>query len=123
MPPLWFFVDRFIGDAAQLLHGPAPELHYARRELRARRLIHKRHKFIGEARHGAADADAAHVRTAADAIHPAALRHVAVHNRPPAAQFHQALRRTVLSGERPLLVITATVAAFMDGLAEQPGWS
>src|SRR5215475_13981510 len=82
MPPLRFFVGRMISDAAQRPDHPAVEADGARRERRARRFIHKRHEFVREARHGAGDADAADVRAAADAAHPGALGHVAIHDRP-----------------------------------------
>src|SRR5579885_1035511 len=39
--------------------------------LRAGRLVHERHELVGEARHRAADADAADVGAAADAVDPA----------------------------------------------------
>lgn len=71
--------------------------------------------------HGAGDADAADIGAAADAGHPAALGHVAVDDRPPAADLDQALRRAVLVGEIGLLVVAGAIAAFMHGLAEQPG--
>ena len=89
--------------------------------LRAGRLVHERHELVGEAGHGAADADAADVGAAADAGHPAALGDVAVDHRPPAADLHQALGRAVLVGEVALLVVAAAVAALVDRLAEQPG--
>ena len=88
--------------------------------LRARRLVHERHELVGEAGHGAADADAADVGAAADAGHPAALGDVAVDHRTPAAQLHDALGRAVLVGEIALLVVAGAVAAFVHGLAEQP---
>src|SRR5881398_247725 len=50
----------------------------------AGRSVHERHELVGEAGHRAADADAADVRAAADPGHPAALRHVAVHDGAPA---------------------------------------
>ena len=49
------------------------------------------------------------------------LGDVAVDHRPPAAELHEALGRAVLVGEVALLVVAAAVAAFVDGLAEQPG--
>src|ERR1700748_3261793 len=54
---------------------------------RARRLVHERHELVREAGHGAGDADAADVRAAADAVDPAALGHVALDHRTPAAQL------------------------------------
>src|SRR3954454_12154529 len=91
-----------------------------RRDACAGGLVHERHELVGEARHRAGDANAADVRTAADAVHPAALGDVAVDHRAPAADFNQALRRTILVGEVGLLVVAGAVATLMDGLAEQP---
>src|SRR6185369_12262243 len=90
------------------------------RERAAGRLVHERHELVREARHRAGDADAADVRTAADAVHPAALRYVAVDDRPPAADPHLALRRAVVVAEVRLLVVPGAVAALVDGLAEEP---
>lgn len=67
-----------------------------------------------------ADADAADVGAAADAGHPAALGHVAVDDRIPAASPDQAFGRVVVRGEAGLLVVRATVAALVDRLPEQP---
>src|SRR5215471_2139270 len=91
-----------------------------RRHLRARRLVHERHELVGEPRHRARDADPADVRAPADAVDPAALGHVALHDRPPAAQLDQALGRAVLGGELTLLVVAGPVAALVHGGAEQP---
>ena len=91
-----------------------------RRQQRARRLIHERHELVGKARHRAADADAADVRAAADARHPAALADVALHDRAPASQLDDAERRAVFVGELRLLVVAAAVAAFVHRLPEQP---
>src|ERR1700719_2986917 len=66
VPPGRFFVDGFVRYLAQSAQGPTPELNYVRRKLRAGWFIHKRHKLVREARHGAADADATNVRAAAD---------------------------------------------------------
>src|SRR6476659_570068 len=97
--PLRFLVDRLLGDPAQAPHGGAVDLAGAGRHLRARRLVHERHELVGEAEHGAADADATHVGATADAVHPPPLGHVALHDRTPAAELHDALRRAVLGGE------------------------
>src|SRR5436190_1855257 len=84
------------------------------------RLVHERHELIRKPRHGAGDANAADIRTAADPPHPAALRHVAVHYRTPAADFHQALGGAVFVGEIALLVITGAIASLVNRLAEKP---
>ena len=86
----------------------------------AGRLIHERHEFVREARHGAANADAAHVGASADARHPAALGHVAIHHGPPAAELDDALRGAVGVGKVALLVIAGAIATFMNGLSEEP---
>src|SRR6185369_14057019 len=78
------------------------------------------HELVRKARHGAADTDAADVRTAADAADPAALRHVALHHRPPAAELDDALGRAVLVGELALLVVAGAIAALVHRAAEQP---
>src|SRR5262245_23275906 len=51
---------------------------------------HERHVLVWEARHRAADADAAHVGAAADAVHPPAPGHVALGDRAFAAELDQA---------------------------------
>src|SRR5581483_2015025 len=87
---------------------------------RARRFVHEWHKFVGESRHRARDADAAHVRAAADAVDPAALGHIALDHRPPAAELDQATRLAVFPGELALLVVAGPVAALVHRGLEQP---
>src|SRR6202011_5721829 len=82
--------------------------------------VHEWHELVGEARHGAAYADAADVRATTDTVHPSALGHVALDCRAPTAELHQALWLTVLSGEVSLLVIAGAVAALVYGFTEQP---
>src|ERR1700678_1665177 len=84
------------------------------------RFVHERHKLVGEAGHGAPDADAAHVGAAPDAVDPPALGHIALHHRAPAAQLDDALGRPVLLGEVALLVVAGAIAALVDGGPEQP---
>src|SRR6478672_13783327 len=119
-PPARFLVQRLGGDAPKPLDGPAVDRAAPRRELRARRLVHERHELVREARHRAADADAADVRAAADAVDPAALRHVALDDRAPAPELDDALGGAVLRREVTLLVVAGAVAALVDGGAEQP---
>ena len=119
--PLRLLVERLRGDLAQPLDGRAVEPDRVGGELAAGRLVHERHELVGEARHRAADADAADVGAAADAVDPAALGHVALHDRPPAAELDDALRGAVLGGEVGLLVVAGAVAALVHGAAEQPG--
>src|SRR5215468_2451228 len=83
--PLRFLVRRLGGETAQAADDRAVHAARGRGHGRARRLVHERHELVGEAGHGAGDADAAHVGAAADAVHPAALGDVAVDHRPPAA--------------------------------------
>src|SRR5262245_42759377 len=94
--PLRLLVHRFHGEAAQRPDDRA--VHAAGRggHLRPGWLVHERHELVREARHGAGDADAAHVGAPADAVDPAALGHVALDHRAPAAEFHQALGGAVL---------------------------
>src|SRR4051794_15897045 len=120
VPPLRLLVDRLVRDAPQAADRRAVHAGDERRDAAARRLVHERHELVGEARHRAADADAADVRAAADARHPAALGDVAVDHRPPAADLHEALRRVVVVGEVALLVVARAVAALVDRLAEDP---
>src|SRR3984885_9000226 len=119
-PPLRLGIGRLGGEAAQRAdHGPVQHAGGARHP-RAGRLVHERHELVREARHRARDAVAADVRAAADAVDPAPLGHVALHDRAPAAELHQALGRAVLGGEVTLLVVAAAVAALVDRGAEQP---
>src|ERR1700712_3548513 len=105
MPPTRLFVQSASGDVAQIADHRPVEARRGGRDLAARWLVHERHELVGEARHRAPDADAAHVRAAADAVDPAALRHVALDDRTPASELHDAFRRAVLSREITLLVI------------------
>src|SRR5262252_9823897 len=88
-----------------------------RRHSAPRRFVHEGHELVGKAGHGAADADAADVGTAADAGHPPALGDVAHDHRTPASELDDALGRAVFVGEIPLLVITGAVASLVDRLA------
>src|SRR4051794_39454791 len=104
--PLGLAVERVRGDAAQAADRRAVDADGAGREPATGRLVHERHELVREAGHGAADADAAEVGAAADAVHPAAFGHVALDHRAPAAELDDALRRAVLGGEVGLLVVT-----------------
>src|SRR3954452_25411843 len=116
VPPLRFLVHGLVGDPAQLLHQRSVGAADRRRQATARRRVHERHELVGEAGHRAADADAAHIRTASDSGHPAALGDVAVHDWAPAADLHEALRRVVVLREVTLLVVAGAVAALVNGL-------
>src|SRR5580658_1887965 len=102
------------------MNSPPVCRHGMRRKQRARWLVHERHEFVGKARHGAANANPADIRAAADSSHPTTLSDVALHYRSPAAQFHDALNRAIFLGKLRLLVVTAPVTSFMYGLTEQP---
>src|SRR3954470_21193424 len=52
--------------------------------------VHERHVLVGEARHRAGHADAADVGAAADAVDPAAQRHVALDHGPLATELDEA---------------------------------
>src|SRR5579863_1254574 len=97
--PLRFFVESPFGDATQAADQPAVGSARRRRDLAPRRLVHEGHELVGKARHGAADADAAHVRAAADTVDPTALGNVALDDRTPAAELHDALGGAVLVRE------------------------
>src|SRR5271170_7708513 len=61
--PLGFAIQGSLREAAQGTHGAAIHDDGGRGQLGAGRLIRERHELVGEARHGAADADAADVGT------------------------------------------------------------
>src|SRR3954469_20104134 len=89
LPPLRLGVELLFGDLAEPLDDNADGLAGGAGHERAGRGVHERLELVGEARHGAADADAADVRAAAHAVDPAALGHVALDHRAPAAQLDQ----------------------------------
>src|SRR4029077_17983905 len=60
--PSGLLVDSRVCDFAQGADCGAVDADHPCREMRARRLVHERHELVGESGHGAADADAAHVR-------------------------------------------------------------
>src|SRR5262249_21950385 len=105
MPPLWFFVHRATCDVAKVADDRAVQTRRRRRHLAARGFVHERHELIREAGHRASDADTADIRAAPDAVDPAPLGDVALDDRAPTAQFHNAFRRTVLGGEVALFVV------------------
>src|SRR5688500_15201129 len=107
-------VERRFREVAQRAHSPAVHEDGRSGHLRARWLVHEGHELVGEPWHGAADAHAADVRTAADAVHPAALGHVAEDHRAPAAELHDALARAVVGREIALLVVATSIAAFVN---------
>src|SRR5487761_421907 len=118
LAPLRLFAGRLGGEAPQGADDRSVHAACRGRDPRTRRLVHERHELVRESRHRAGDADAAHVRAAADAVDPAPLGHVALDPRPPAAQLDQALGRAVLGGEVALLVVAGPVTALVDGGAE-----
>src|SRR4051812_14367039 len=118
--PLRFLVHGLRRDAPQAPDHAAVEAARDGRHRGAGRLVHERHELVGEARHGAADADAAHVGAAAHAVDPPPLGHVALDHRTPAAELHDALGRAVLVGEVALLVIAGAVAPLVHRMAEEP---
>src|SRR5262245_40935317 len=81
-----FGVVRHLRVLAQFPDGAAVGGDRLRGELGAGRLIEegRLHKLIREARHGAADADAADIGATANAVDPAALADVAVDHWSPA---------------------------------------
>src|SRR6476659_10209263 len=120
--PARFLVEGGLGQAAQPLDRDPVDGAALRRELRAGWLVHERHELVGEAGHRAADADAADVGAAADAVDPAPLGDVALDHGAPAAELDDALLRAVLRGEVTLLVVAGPVAALVHGGAEEPAW-
>src|ERR1700736_3099103 len=119
MTPLGFFVDRVLGYRAQRANSASINSDCGAGHVTTGRFVHEGHELVGEAGHGAADADAADVGAAADARHPASLAHVALHDGTPATELHDAFGRAILLGEVGLLVVAAAVAALVDGRAEQ----
>ena len=122
MPPFRLFVVRVVCELPQATDGSAVHGDGRGGKLRAGRLLHKGHELVGKAGHGATDADAAHVGTAADAVHPAAFSHIAVDDRSPAAEFDDALFGAVVARLRKvgLFIVAGPVAAFMNRMPEQP---
>ena len=120
LAPLGLLVDGLVGDPPQPPDHGAVDAAGRRGHPPAGRLVHERHELVGEARHRAADADAADVGAAADAVDPAPLGDVAVDHRAPAAELHDALGRAVLGGEVALLVVAGPVAALVHGGPEEP---
>src|SRR6202044_2927829 len=118
--PLGFLVRGARGEAAQAADDRAVHTAGGGGDRRARRLVHERHELVGEPRHRAGDAGAADIRAPAHAVDPAALGHVALDHRAPAAELDQALRRAVLGGELALLVVAGPVAALVHGRSEPP---
>src|SRR5215471_16622999 len=121
MAPLRFFVDGVVGNFTKSGDHCAVRADSSGGELSSRRLVHERHEFVRKTRHRARDADAADIRASADAAHPSAFGHVAIDNRSPAADLHQAFRFAVLVREAALLVVAPAIAAFMYSLSKKPG--
>src|ERR1700733_4887287 len=83
LAPLGLLVGGLGGEAAQRADHGSVHAAGRRRDPRPWRFIHERHELVGEAWHRAGDADAAHVRAAADSVDPAPLGHIALDHRPP----------------------------------------
>src|SRR3954471_755852 len=109
MPPARLFVDSAAGDVPEAADHRPVQARHGRGDVRNGWFIHERHELVREAGHRAADADSADVRAATNAVDPAALRHVAFHDRAPTAELHNAFRRPVLGREITLLVVTGSV--------------
>src|SRR5580658_6343990 len=119
-PPLRLVLKSVGGYLAQPPDGTAVEAAGHGGDPGARRLVHERHELVGKARHGAADTDASHVGATADAVDPPPFGDIALDDRPPASELHDALRGPVLGGEVALLVIASPVAPLVHGGPEQP---
>src|SRR5690348_849942 len=120
MPPFRLLVDVQIRNATQATQNAAPNPNHDGGKSGAGRRVHEWHELVREPRHGTANANSADVWAASDSIHPTPFGHVAIHYRAPAADFHEAFRRTIFAREIGLFVITGTVAPFVHGLAEEP---
>ena len=95
--------------------------HGAGRKQGTRRLVHEWHKFVRKTGHGATDADAANIGAPTYTGHPTTLANITLNNRPPTAQFDDALNIAIAGGEVGLLVVAATISPFVDGLTKKPG--
>src|SRR4029453_18895830 len=120
MPPFRFFVQRRLGKIAQRANRFAVGHNRSRRKNRSGRLIHKWHELIRESRHRAADANSPHVGTAAHSSDPASLSDITLNHGSPAPQFNDALGGAVLFRELGLLIVSAAIATFVNGLAKKP---
>src|SRR5215475_13254388 len=98
MSPLRLFIYASVCNRAQRTNEFPIRTDQHTRERRPRRLIHERHELIRESWHRAANANSSHIRAPADAIHPAAFRHIAIHHRTPATDFDKAFGRTIFVG-------------------------
>src|SRR6185437_118723 len=119
-PPRRNLIQRSKRKPAQSANHSAVRAYSMRREQRARRLVNKGHEFVWESRHGTADADAADIGTATYPIHPSPFADIALHHWPPAAQLHNACRRSVFFGKVGLLVIAAAVTTLVQRLGKEP---
>src|ERR1700686_1804106 len=120
MPPLGFFVHRVLRDRTERPNSTAIDTDASRRNSRPWGFVHEWHELVGEAGHGAADADAAYVWATANSGHPSPFRYVTVDHRPPASEFHDALGGTVDLREIALLVVARSVATVVHRCAEKP---
>src|SRR6266487_1794393 len=119
-PPGWLLVDCLLRQPAQPRDNHAISMNAIRRELGARWLIHKRHKFVRESRHRTADTDTAHIRTTTNSCHPSPLRDVALYYRSPAPQLHKALRRSILGSEIAYFIVARPITPFVHRIAKEP---
>ena len=102
------------------MNGTPVSLDCGGRQERTGWLVHERHELVGETRHGASNTDSPNVWTTANSAHPSSFAHIALDNRPPATQLHDAQRRTVFLAELSLLIEATAIAPFMDRIAEKP---
>src|SRR5262249_29326420 len=87
---------------------------------RAGRRLVERTELVGKTRHGAPDAHAACPHAPTHVIDGTALHDVAVDNRAPAADLHEALWVAVAFAEDALFVEPGPRAAMMDRCAKEP---
>src|SRR5215470_11074046 len=106
--PAWLLVGRSPGEPAKGPDDGAVHAGGRGRDFCAGWFVHEWHEFVGEAGHGAGDADAADVGAAADAVDPAAFGDVAFDDRAPAAEFDKAGGRAVFLGELALYVVAGS---------------
>src|SRR5580692_7928349 len=120
MSPTGFFIEGGLCKPAESVDRSSVSSHCAGGKQRTGRLVHEGHEFIGKPRHGATDTDATDVRTPAYASHPATFANIALYNRSPTPQLHDALNVAVLFRKFGLLVVAGPVTPFVNRLPKEP---
>src|SRR5208283_5860980 len=101
--PFRLFIERAVRKPTQIADKRAIRPDERRRDAGARRLVHEWHELVREARHRAADANAADIGATTDAADPTAFWHVALYDRAPASDLHEAFARAIFGREVGML--------------------